>query len=288
VFKQVYAAFMKTPRSNFRSNLKLACSTQKSVSDLCRAIGVNRQQFNRYLNAGSLPSAHNLTRIATAFGLDPDDFDLPASAFRSKLGERRLPATREGPLADAFPGDLNALAGYLGFYQTWHMSLSWPGSVVCSCSHLWERGGQVLVTSLERIEDAESGIVQRSRYVGLAAYRRQRIFVTELTSGEAPTFGQTILMPFEIHQRRYLRGITMGISWRNNNLPYATRTIWRYLGNVADKRGLILRCGIYAPGSAAVPSVVASFLTEAQPISTAPVQPHMQSGEVRVPSPTLR
>lgn len=264
---------MKKPCPNFSNNLKLACSTQKSVSDLCRAIGLNRQQFNRYLNAGAQPSAHNLMRVAAAFGLDPADFDLPASAFRRKLDERRRPATGEGPLADAFPGDLNALAGYLGFYQTWHLSMSWPGRVVCSCAHLRESGGQVLVTSLERIDDAESGIVQRSRYVGLAAYRRQRIFVTELTSGEAPTFGQTILMPFEIHQRRYLRGITMGIAWRNNNLPYATRTIWHYLGKVADIRGLISRCGIYAPGSASLPTAVASFLTEAEPISAAAIRP---------------
>lgn len=258
---------MRNGHANFSGNLKQACSTQKSVSDLCRAIGVNRQQFNRYLNAGSLPSAHNLLKIAAAFGLDPDDFDLPHEAFQHKLGERRQPAIRQGPLADAFPGDLDALAAYAGFYQTWHTSLSWPGRIVCSCAHLRRSGGQVLVTSLERIEDAESGIVQRSRYVGLAAYRRQRIFLTEVTRGQAPTFGQTILMPFEVHQRRYLRGITMGVSWRNNNVPYATRTIWQYLGTATDKRSLLSRCGAHAPGSAALPGVVTAFLTEARPIS---------------------
>ncbi|TJW59990.1 MAG: transcriptional regulator, partial [Mesorhizobium sp.] len=51
---------MSKPWANFSSNLKLACSTHRSVSDLCRTIGINRQQFNRYLNAGTLPSAHNL------------------------------------------------------------------------------------------------------------------------------------------------------------------------------------------------------------------------------------
>lgn len=259
---------MKSGHANFSNNLKQACSTQKSVSDLCRGIGVNRQQFNRYLNAGSLPSAHNLLRIAAAFGLDPDDFDLPQDAFRHKLGERFQPATREGPLADAFPGDRNALAAYIGFYQTWHTSLSWPGKIVCSCAHLRQSGGQVVVTSLERIEDTASGIIQRSRYVGLAAYRRQRIFLTERTRGEAPTFGQTILMPFEVHQRRFLKGITMGVSWRNNNLPYATRTIWNYLGTDTDKRSLLSRCGTYTPGSAALPSPVTAFLTETRPLST--------------------
>lgn len=63
-----------------------------------------------------------------------------------------------------------------------------------------------MVTTLERIEDAESGIRQRSRYVGLAAFYRNRIFITERTRGDAPTFGQTVLMPFEVHQRLFLRG----------------------------------------------------------------------------------
>jgi transcriptional regulator with XRE-family HTH domain len=253
--------------ANFSGNLRLACGTRQSISELCRAIGINRQQFNRYINAGTLPSAHNRYRIAAAFGLDPDDFDQPKNTFRRKLGAGRRPVTDEGPLDDAFPGDIEALRPYLGFYQTWHVSLSWPDRIVCSCAHLREKDGKVLVTSLERIEDAESGITQRSRYVGLAAFRRQRIFLTELTRGTAPTFGQTILMPFAIHQRQYLRGLSMGVSWRNDNLPYATRTIWRYRGPDADRRALISNCGAYAPASATLPPLVTAFLNEAQPVT---------------------
>ncbi|HVW56907.1 MAG TPA: helix-turn-helix transcriptional regulator [Rhizobiaceae bacterium] len=253
--------------AHFSDNLRLACSTRYSISELCRAIGINRQQFNRYINAGALPSAHNRLRIAAAFGLDPDDFDQPKNIFSQRLSVRRQPVPDEGPLDDAFPGDFEALRPYLGFYQTWHVSPSWPDRIVCSCAHFREKDGKVLVTSLERMDDVESGITQRSRYVGLAAFRRQRIFLTELTRGTSPTFGQTILMPFEVHQRQYLRGLTMGVSWRNDNLPYATRTIWRYRGPHTDRRTLISHCGIYAPNSATLPSVVTAFLTEARPIA---------------------
>ena len=253
--------------ANFCGNLRLACSTRQSISELCRTIGINRQQFNRYINAGALPSAHNRLRIAGAFGLDPDDFDQPTGIFRRKLSAQRRPMADDGPLDDAFPGDLAELRPYLGFYQTWHVSPSWPGRIVCSCAHLKEKDGKVLVTSLEHIEDTEGGIVQRSRYVGLAAFRRQRIFLTELTRGTAPTFGQTILMPFAIHQRQYLRGLSMGVSWRDDNLPYATRTIWRYRGRDPDRRTLISNCGAYPLASAALPPLVTAFLTEAQPVT---------------------
>lgn len=254
-------------RQTLSTNLKHACSTRPSISHFCREVGLNRQQFNRYINGQAHPSAHNLLRIATAFGLDPADFLVAPGEFRRRLGAGQAAPDPHNPLLDAFPGDLPALRRYLGFYQTYHLSLSWPGHVVCSCAHLREEADHVIVTTLERIEDAESGIRQRSRYVGLAAFCRNRIFVTERTRGDAPTFGQTVLMPFEVHQRLYLRGVTMGVSWRKDNQPYASRMIWRYHGHQTDRRALIERCGSYAASSGDLPSPVAAFLTSRQPVT---------------------
>lgn len=251
----------------FCANLKYACSTRGSISLFCREIGVNRQQFNRYIHGQSRPSAHNLLRIASAFGLTPEEFTIAPEEFRFRLASGHAPPDPRHPLLDAFPGDLAALRRYLGFYQSYHLSLSWPGHVVCSCAHLREEEGHVVVTTLERIEDAESGIRQRSRYVGLAAFCRNRIFLTERTRGDAPTFGQTVLMPFEVHQRLFLRGVTMGVSWRKDNQPYASRMIWRYHGNQTDRRALIKRCGSYRLTSGDLPSPVASFLASGQPVT---------------------
>lgn len=252
----------------FAENLRRACATVPSVSQFCREHGFNRQQFNRYIAGQSRPSPNNQLRIAAAFALDPGDFDLSRERFDAVMARRRMPAARVESLDDAFPGDIVELRRYLGFYQTWHVSLSWPGRIVCSCAHLREQDGRVVVTTLERIEDPESGIRQRSRYNGLAAYRRGRIFVTERTRGEAPTFGQTILLPFEIHQRLYLRGLTMGVSWRKDNQPYASRMMWRSHGAAPDIRKLIRACGTYPLASADVPSVVTNYLSDAQPLTT--------------------
>ena len=53
------------------ANLRLAASFLPSVSQLCRDIGLNRQQVNKYLNGHSHPSPYNLRRIAAYLGLDP-------------------------------------------------------------------------------------------------------------------------------------------------------------------------------------------------------------------------
>jgi hypothetical protein len=151
--------------------------------------------------------------------------------------------------------------------------MSWPGRVVCACAHLKERDRRVAVTTLERIDDQLSGISLRSRYVGLAAYQRNRIFISECTSGEHTTIGQTILMPFEIHQRLYLRGITMGVSWRKENLPYASRMIWRYFGHDVDRRALISRCGLRRLEDGTLPDPVLRYLTSSgsKVVSVSPI-----------------
>lgn len=251
----------------FTENLRYACATMPSVSHFCRQHGFNRQQFNRYISGQSRPSPNNLLRIAAAFGLDTASFDLSPENFRAAMSRRRSPAIQHSLLEDAFPGDIDQLRRYLGFYQTWHVSLSWPDRIVCSCTHLVEQDDKVVITSLERIEDAQSGIRQRSRYHGLVAYRRGRIFVTERTRGEAPTFGQTIMLPFEMHQRLYLRGLTMGVSWRNDNQPYASRMIWRFQGTRTNVRKLLETCGIYRSNSAELPSPVTSYLSGPHPLT---------------------
>nr|WP_299500448.1 helix-turn-helix transcriptional regulator [uncultured Rhizobium sp.] len=247
-------------RDAFIENLRLACATRRSISEICRDIGLNRQQFNRYISGEARPSAHNLARIAGFFGLTAQDFDLSADVFRTRMQrpDRRL--ADGGHLLDGLPGDMQALRRHLGYFQTYHLSLSWPGLVVCSCARLQEENGSVHVKSIERIRDVENEIRQYSKYVGLAAFWRNRIFITERSIARQPMMSQTILMPFDVHQRVYLRGTTMGVSWRKENLPYASRVIWRHIGQDPDKRQMLARCGVLSFGARQLPATVRDFL----------------------------
>lgn len=249
--------------SNLSQNLKTACSKRRSISEVCRDIGLNRQQFNRYVNGQARPSDHNLRRIADYFSLAPDDFDQAPQKFLQRLEKTNetLPPSA-WLLSEGFPGELAPLRRHLGYYQTYHLSLSWPGRVVCSCACLWEQAGSVHVKSVERIQDRPAEIRQFSKYVGLAAYWRGKIFVVERTVGEHSLIAETILSPFAEHQRSYLKGITMGVSWRQQNLPYASRMIWHHMGETPDLRGLLGRCGTLDPNSRRIPLSVRNYLFE--------------------------
>jgi len=245
--------------SPFAVNLRHACSTRRSVSEICRELGINRQQFNRYVSGEAVPSAHNLARIAAFFGVRPADFSLDPLLFEQHLASPSGSVFESDALRACFPGNLQALRRHLGYYQTYHVSLSWPGRIVCSCARLDEADGLVRVKSIERIQDRPHEIRQFSKYAGLAAWLRNRIFVVERSAGDEPMIAETILTPFETHQRVYLKGMTMGVSWRKEHLPYASRVIWRYLGPDTDRRALLSRCGVLLPNSRHLPPMVREF-----------------------------
>ncbi|MCQ0987225.1 helix-turn-helix domain-containing protein [Jiella marina] len=57
-------------RELLAENLSLLCRG-KNVAAICRSIGINRAQFNRYLSGQALPSERNVTKIAAYFGVQP-------------------------------------------------------------------------------------------------------------------------------------------------------------------------------------------------------------------------
>lgn len=57
-------------RGTFGANLRALADREPSVSALCRSLGINRTQFNRYLSGESFPRPDLLHRICAYFGLD--------------------------------------------------------------------------------------------------------------------------------------------------------------------------------------------------------------------------
>jgi hypothetical protein len=246
--------------TTFSANLRTVCSMRPSIAGICRDIRINRQQFNRYLAGQSSPSPYNMGRIARYFGLKPKDFLLSEERFQEAL---ETPADTAGPdslLSEGFPGNLSELRRYTGYYELFHKSLSWPEKIVRSCAWINERKGQVAVKSIERIYDKEQEIRQFSKYVGMAAFWRNRLFIVERGTHQQSFICQTTLMPFAEHQHSYLRGVTTGVSWREENLPYSTRTIWKAVGPNPDKRILLSGCGLFPEKSPLIPLPVRRYL----------------------------
>ncbi|MFD0857946.1 helix-turn-helix domain-containing protein [Roseovarius aquimarinus] len=70
-------------RAIFGENLRKLSADYPSIAGLCRDLGINRTQFNRYLTAESFPRPDVLHRICQFFGTDARILLEPAGKLRS-------------------------------------------------------------------------------------------------------------------------------------------------------------------------------------------------------------
>lgn len=66
-------------RQTFGRNLRELAKSYPSISGLCREIGINRTQFNRYLAGESFPRPEILTQICSFFEVDAQSLLVPLS-----------------------------------------------------------------------------------------------------------------------------------------------------------------------------------------------------------------
>ncbi len=250
---------------NFSTNLKSLCAEHGSISQICRDIGVNRQQFNRYLNGSSLPSAHNMRRIARHFDLTEAELFAETASFERML-KGVLPQVGKTPtdaFLDPFRGQQKNLRRYVGFYHSYFCTPSWEGNIFCSLIRIQEVDGLFTIRSREIATSQDKSTHQISRYAGLVTMRGNRIFVTEHELAREGSVANTILYSAHRQQLKYLRGMTMGVAWRPYPHPYAAKTIWKRLHERVTAREAIAACGIYPIQSNRIDPTIRKHLTEA-------------------------
>lgn len=249
-------------KDDFSKNLKLLCSGHHSIAQVCRGIGLNRQQFNCYLNAGRMPSAHNLYRIARFFAVSEEDLMKDHHLFRMSHAPS-LNSNIQGPLrhlAASFQSQAGSLRRYLGAYHSHFCSSSWPGKIMRALIWLHEEDGYVVSHTYERAYDSEASIHQKIRYAGLAAFHGGRIYVVERAFSEDGFLSESILFPAPREKVQYLRGMTMGVAAKPRLEPYASPSIWKRIPERVTSREALLATGVFDPNTTHLDPVIREFL----------------------------
>ena len=125
-------------RENLSINLRALCREHGSVAAICREMGVNRQQFDRYLTMDALPNKATTERICRYFAIeeaelyrDPAATNASGPTARSRAAGKGIGSATEGTIAARiFSTPRPAIEP--GFYQTF---FSLPGNrdeLVCS------------------------------------------------------------------------------------------------------------------------------------------------------------
>ena len=249
-------------KDDFAKNLKLLCSEQHSIAQVCRDIGLNRQQFNRYLNSGGMPSAHNLYRIARYFAVSEEELMQEHHIFRTN----HVPNPDNqilGPLrhlAVSFQFQHVALRRYLGFYHSHFCTPTWPGKIMRALIWLHEEDGYVAVHNYETARDSDTNTAQKTRYAGLAAYHGNFIYVVERAFSEDGFLSESILFTAPRQQVQYLQGMTIGVATKPHLEPYSSPLIWKRIPERVTSREALSKTGIYDVNTTDIDPVIRDFL----------------------------
>lgn len=139
-----------SPHRNFADNLRSLCARHGSIAAVCAAMGMNRQQFNKYLAGSTLPNAPALEKIC-AF------FDVPAeSLFQASPGivAAQLPGAAAAALDRLRQSTVRP--GCYHFYTPWPRE---PQKCVRSALFVYTRDGLTLFSRFTKFR--QPGLRQR-------------------------------------------------------------------------------------------------------------------------------
>lgn len=256
--------------ANFVNNLKLACSYYPSVSEVARKVGINRQQFMRYLSSESYPSRHNLRKLCDLFGVDEFELLMPVHQFRNLLrlkkerdeGLVKLPPLLP-PLLQLVQRQRAELSKNLGYFHVYYLSASRPGSVLKSLIHIYEWQEFTLYKRIERLKAPGSkGQAELYKYSGMVGVVGDRLHLIDQETLTGSELTHTILYPSYRNRITYLTGLTVGVSGNDAHRPSASRIALEYAGNTVNLRRAIADCGLFAPEDPAIPAVISRYLCQ--------------------------
>lgn len=239
------------------ANLRLLCSFKPSISDVARALELNRSQLNKYLNGSSQPRPALLRRIGDHFGVELHELLMPPDEFAALMGvrsaarpeaSRRLQAHLDRLLQEADPRGRQLVGS---FFEVYH-SMSMPGQLLRTLIVFELQDGVVVYKRLERVGAPGGRCRRHYRYQGIAMMLGDRIMLSDYECGLRIELTQTILYPDYSRSLSTLMGVKVGISANHQRTPCAARVLLERTPPGASLLANLRRCGLHGPDDDAI------------------------------------
>lgn len=243
-------------------NLAFLCSHYPSIAEICRRIGINRQQFNKYLAGQSRPSRANMRRLCDFFGVTEAEMLSEPSQLRSLVAVRSQPLAAPelaGPMThvERLLRASASLRRYEGYYFRYFYSFSQPGRIMKSFARLYHVDGRFYWKNLEPIrEDGRGPATAINKYEGAALFLTNRIYIVEYETMQANCITQVTLYPSYHSRIGRLTGVQTGGPTRRGRRPGASLVALEHLGHNVDVRKALYACGLFRPDAPEIPEAI--------------------------------
>ena len=225
--------------ADYRMNLQFCCDHYRSVSEVCRRLAINRQQFNRYLVGSAIPSRHNHKLITDFFGLEDGELFTKhttfAASFKRRMDTQDALAVRPrlSSLLRAIssPGTAE-LSAYQGFYFKYFYTYLGGKRIKRELAH-WHYDKDVLVSSVKQRylgeDEREDAALRCITYRGVVGHLGDRLIVVDHHRGTSREVSTMLLYPKGRLLKR-LNGMTFGVSHGSARSIAAARVFMDFLG----------------------------------------------------------
>lgn len=238
---------------DFSQNLRYLCSYYKSTSEVCRRVGINRQQFNKYLTGDSRPSNRTMRIICDFFGVEEYEILSPAGVLKDIVKIKGLKNLDDSEtmhirrMEQLIASSQEGISQYMGYYYMYHYSFTKPDKILKAFSHVFMKNNVASYKRIERLVDrsepaAESFVY---KYEGLFLLLRDRIFMIDVETLTNNEVSQTVLYPSFKNKIGKLPGLTLGASGKTSRDPICARVIFEYIDPSIDMQTAMRSCGLY-------------------------------------------
>jgi transcriptional regulator with XRE-family HTH domain len=259
---------IKKPHADFAKRLRAKCAQVGNVAEICRGTGINRQQFQKYLDGTNVPKPEVLRRICAYLHITESDLIGPSSqapqpaAFGSawavvtalEQAFRSIERVSQGGLSTS-PGELQA-----GHHFCYFPLQGADGMLLRSLLTVSENGSGLMFRRLTLFPSKPESIhcVARGKNTGVVVHNAHGCYLVG-TSTEPP-FCPSI-MAFDTSAGGNIQ-LRSGIALvRTAHSHYACRVVLESLPGTPRAREIIRRLGPIPVDAASVPAFVAKALS---------------------------
>jgi len=254
----------------FPENLRILCEQAGTISEMCRRIGINRQQFNKYLAGTHAPSKNNLRAIASFFGLSADVLFSNPNDFRSMMEGGHFHLFRsvvQSPKMLMFINEMlqtgeSRLGEMTGVYERYHYSSIYKGQIVRSIFCLYERDGMLMHYYVERFPnmDGSGKVDYLFKYHGISFLIASRLFSIDFETIQKNEMTFSNLAAVSRNSKKYIFGVTSGIAATMMRQPVAAKVAMSFVGKGLIRKANLRRATVLSPSDPSIPKEVIIYL----------------------------
>lgn len=260
-----------SPHKNFADNLRALCTRHGSIAAVCRALGMNRQQFNKYLSGSTLPNLATLEKICSFFGIESESLFLDPAALAKPKAEAvfgGLALHGLGVAANAFA----AMQPTTLRHGCYHLYSLWPRDAAACLREavlIQKQGNATVFTRFTKYRTLgqRQTYYLSGRHDGVVLESEKARFLLALNRKGSGDISLVSIGAENALSQGFLSGLALLMAPAGT--PQAVRATLQYRGSSDALKKTIREAGILPLGDPSIPDEVRQSLTLPRPAPVA-------------------